>query len=111
MATAGSPMMFLYGPKTFLPLGSLLTSTYTFFAASRHASMISGGVPAVLASTWIEIAGRSLVLHLPEPDLVPEPTGLRARLEALARSLGIDEFRMVLPQGDAFAEDFESVLN
>ena len=51
------------------------------------------------------------VLHLPEPDLVPEPTGLRAKLEALARSLGIDEFRMVLPQGDAFAEDFESVLN
>jgi exopolyphosphatase/guanosine-5'-triphosphate,3'-diphosphate pyrophosphatase len=97
-------------PMLGLLSGAELGRAQTLGRAMQLAYRLSGGVPAVLASTWIEIAGGSLVLHLPEPDLVPEPTGLRVRLEVLARSLGIDEFRMVLPQGDAFAEDFESVL-
>ena len=67
-------------------------------------------VPAVLTSTRIEVDDHSLVLHLPEPDLVPEPAGLRARLQTLARSMGVDDFRMVLPHGDTFAVDFESIL-
>ena len=74
--------------------------------AMQLAYRLSGGVPAVLAQTRIEIDGRCLVLHLAEPDLLPEPGGLRSRLQSLGRSLSIEEFRMILPQGNVIGDDF-----
>ena len=78
--------------------------------AMQLAYRLSGGVPGLLERTRIELAGDTLRLHLPEPDLVPEPTGLQVRLQALARSLGVGDIKIAMPHDDLFSEDFESLL-
>jgi exopolyphosphatase/guanosine-5'-triphosphate,3'-diphosphate pyrophosphatase len=106
----GAPDDRALRPLLALLSGSERARVETLGRAVQLGYRLCGGVPGLLSRTRIESAGNRLLLHLPGPDLVPDPTGLEIRLQALARSLGCRDIGIIMPEDDVFGADFESIL-
>jgi exopolyphosphatase/guanosine-5'-triphosphate,3'-diphosphate pyrophosphatase len=63
-------------------------------AALQLGYRVSAAVPDLLAASRLEVAGDELVLHLPDPDMAPDPDIARPRLRAVAKALGLGRFRV-----------------